>query len=113
MKNRLLLATDCKGSTAWHLAAGWAKLDALQKIFVLITENITPEEIKINFLLATDIKRNTVWYLAALRGKVDLLQKIWYLSKDHLTTEEIIYHFLLPQTVMELLPGTGQNVWAN
>jgi hypothetical protein len=33
IKNKLLLSTNIKGNTAWHMAAGKGELDRLQKIW--------------------------------------------------------------------------------
>jgi hypothetical protein len=53
IKNNLLLATDFKGNTAWHLAAEGGKPDVLKKIRDWANNSLTTEEIKI-MLLATE-----------------------------------------------------------
>jgi ankyrin repeat protein len=85
----LLLVPDSGGNTAWHRAAGWGKLDVLQKIWDLAKDNLTREDIKYKLLLATNGEENTAWHWAARWGKLDVLQKISDLAKDILTTEEI------------------------
>jgi endo-1,4-beta-D-glucanase Y len=52
--NKLLLATDNMGKTAWHAAAENGGLDVLQKIWEWAKENLTCEEMNNKLLLATD-----------------------------------------------------------
>jgi endo-1,4-beta-D-glucanase Y len=46
IKNKLLLGTESKGNTTWHVAARYGKLDVMQKLWEWATENLTLEEIK-------------------------------------------------------------------
>jgi endo-1,4-beta-D-glucanase Y len=71
INNKLLLATDNKGRTAWHVAASWGKLGVLLKIWEWAKENLTTEEINNKLLLATDSKGRTAWNLAAENAKLD------------------------------------------
>jgi ankyrin repeat protein len=53
-ENKMLLATDSEGHTAWHWAAYRNKLNFLQKVWDLAKENLTTGEIKDTLLLATN-----------------------------------------------------------
>jgi endo-1,4-beta-D-glucanase Y len=46
MRNEMLLRTDNKGRTAWHLAAYIGKQDVMQKIWDWAKEKLTTEEIR-------------------------------------------------------------------
>jgi ankyrin repeat protein len=68
IKNKLLLATDSEGNTAWHLAAREGELHVLQKIWEMSKDNLATEEIKNKLLLATDSKGTTAWQRAVFRA---------------------------------------------
>jgi len=54
INNKLLLATDCEGRSAWHMAEIWGKSEILEKVWELAKEKLTTEEINNKLLLATD-----------------------------------------------------------
>jgi hypothetical protein len=57
-KNKLLLATNTEGYTAWHFAALKVNTIALEKILDMAKGNLTTEREK-SFLLATNGEGNT------------------------------------------------------
>ena len=59
INNKLLIATNNEGRTAWHWAAGWANIEAFEKLWVCAKENLTTEEINNKLLLATDNEETT------------------------------------------------------
>jgi len=58
--NKLLLATDKKGSTVWHVAAKKGTPEILQKVREWAKEKLTTEEINNKLLLATNCEGKTV-----------------------------------------------------
>ena len=58
----MLLATDNKGSTFWHVAAERGEPEMLQKVWVCAKEKLTTEEINNNLLLGTDNEGMTGWH---------------------------------------------------
>jgi hypothetical protein len=52
MKNKLLLAANIKGNTAWHLTERWRGLDMFNKISVFLKDNLTTEEMKNTFFIS-------------------------------------------------------------
>jgi len=48
----LLLGTDNKGRTAWHLAAEKGNLEVRQKLWEWVQENLTTEVMKNNFFIS-------------------------------------------------------------
>jgi hypothetical protein len=54
MNNKLLLATDNMGKTAWHVAAENGQLDLLHIIWEWAKENLTTDEMNNKLLLATE-----------------------------------------------------------
>jgi hypothetical protein len=86
IKNKLLLATNSEGNTAWHLAAQWGTLDALQKMCNLVKDNLTREEIENNF---SNSEGNTAWQWQQ-RCEVNKTHCRKYgFAKDNLTMNEI------------------------
>jgi len=49
INNKLLLGTNYKGRTAWHLAARERNLEILQKVWEWDEEKLKTEEININY----------------------------------------------------------------
>jgi ankyrin repeat protein len=69
IKNKLLLATNSEGNTAWHLAAISGNVDVVQEIWNLVKEYLTTEEIESKLIIAKCHDRNTPRMLAAELGK--------------------------------------------
>ena len=100
----MLLGTDSKGRTAWHLAANEGNVQVLHKIFECAEKKLTREEINAKLLLGTDFEGMTAWHGAAENGKVQAMQEIWEWAEKKLTREEIKCKFLLHKTL-------GRNLW--
>jgi len=77
INNKLLLATDDMGRSAWHLAVEGSNLEALLKIWQWANEAQTREEIKYKLLLATDNMGRNIWQVAADQEKLTQLQQMW------------------------------------
>jgi len=93
--NKLLLAQDEEGRTAWQQAVFSHNIQVLQKLWECAKENLTAEEINNKLLLATDYEGRTAWHLAAEWGNLGILQQVWQWAKEKLTTEEINNKLLL------------------
>jgi aminoglycoside N3'-acetyltransferase len=76
IRNKLLLATDHKGRTVFHLAEEGNALQILQEIMKWTKEKLTTEEIN-KLLLATDHKGRTVFHLAEETYKLQILQEMF------------------------------------
>jgi len=44
INNKILLATDNQGLTAWHMAFEWGNRETLQKLWECAIENLTIDE---------------------------------------------------------------------
>jgi len=69
----LLLGTDSKGNTAWHLAAKRGDLEKLKKVWEWAEEKLTTEEINNKLLLGTDDEGSMDWHLAAECNQLETL----------------------------------------
>jgi ankyrin repeat protein len=70
----LLLGTDKKGMTVWHLVAKKCNLETLQKLLEWAKENLTREELINYLLLCADNDGRTFLHLAADRVNLKTLQ---------------------------------------
>ena len=70
----MLLCTDNKGWTAWHVAAIKGNLRILQQVWEWAREKLTTYEINYELLLGIDNKGWTAWHVAAVRGNLEILQ---------------------------------------
>ena len=77
----MLLAKAENKTTAWYWAVQKGTLELLTKIWELVEENLTTEELKNDFLIATIINGYTAWHLSVFSGKIKVLQKIWEWAK--------------------------------
>ena len=59
--------------TAWHLAAGKVKLEALGELWECANEEITPQESSNKFMVHKDDKERTDWYVVAKMCNLSLL----------------------------------------
>jgi ankyrin repeat protein len=69
VNNRLLLAENEYGQTAWHLAAEIGNIQTLSKLWECAKELLTAGELKSTLLLAKDIRGNTACEVAEKTGK--------------------------------------------
>jgi len=82
----LLLATDEKGRTVFHLAAKPDIPDTrvLQEILKWAKKKLISQEVN-KLLLALDHEIMMAWHGVARRLKPEILQNIWDLSENNLT----------------------------
>jgi len=78
IKNKLLLAKDKDGYTAWHRAADKGSLHALEILRNWAKEaELNPEEL----LLAQNGTGYTAWQIAAHKSHLEELKKLWVWAK--------------------------------
>jgi ankyrin repeat protein len=119
--NKLLLAQDKRGQTAWHLAACWGNIQVLDKLWDWAAMKLSKQELKDKILLAEDFSGNTAWKAAARTGNTEILQKRLESEKEEMTKEGVNKEFLLASvklrgTVWQMTPMKGylevfQKVW--
>jgi hypothetical protein len=80
--NKLLLAKDKWGQTAWHLAAKNGNIEILEKLWEWGKGTRTAEELCSNLLLAKDNMQHTAWHLAAKAANTAVLEKLNNWAKD-------------------------------
>jgi ankyrin repeat protein len=97
--NKLLLAKNIDGRTAWHLAAKGGNTKVWQNLWDWAVETFTLQEINNELLLAKDDFEETVWHRATKGGNTQLLEKILGWAKDTLTREELNNRLLLDKEV--------------
>jgi aminoglycoside N3'-acetyltransferase len=73
--NKLLLATDNKGRTVFHVAGNYNEQEVFQVLLNCAKENLTRKEVN-KLLLATDNKGRTVFHLAATFSELEVFQGI-------------------------------------
>ena len=87
--NKLLLAEDEEGRTAWHNAALSHNKEVSEKLWECAKRNLTADELRSELLLAKDHSEMNAWHLAAKQGKIEVLLKQWDLAKEILTIGEV------------------------
>jgi ankyrin repeat protein len=102
LKN-LLLTTDYRLGTAWHLAASQGHEKILEKLWAWGKEaQLSPEELKGKLLLAKNREGETAWHLAAEEGHEKILEKLWAWGKEaQLSPEELEDKLLLAKNFWE------------
>ena len=103
--NKLLLAQNIDGRTAWHLAAKGGNTKVWQNLWDWAIETLTLQEINNELLLAKDDFEETVWHRAAKGGNTHLLEKIWGWAKETLNREELNKRLLLDKQI------EGRTAW--
>jgi len=79
LKEKLLLAKDKDGRTAWHCAAFFGKLEGLKTLWSFA------KEVELNIdelLLAGAEQRQTALHLAAQNNHTEILQKLWVWTEE-------------------------------
>jgi ankyrin repeat protein len=88
-ENNLLLATDYKGRTGWHIAAKKGNIKILQQIWDWAKEQLEEKDLKHFFLLAKDNKEKTAWHAAARFGNIDVFNKLCKWAQSILSENEL------------------------
>jgi hypothetical protein len=86
--NKMLLAKDDLGSTAWHLTVYSHNIQVQERLWECAKRNLTAHELSKEMLFAEDCEGNNAWHLAARNGNLEVLLKQCELVKEKLTTEE-------------------------
>jgi hypothetical protein len=66
-----LFAKDSDEKTLLEHASYSGNVKILERIWKLVKEQLTPEELN-NLLLAQNKRRDTAWYVAAQRGEIGI-----------------------------------------
>jgi hypothetical protein len=85
MKNKLLLAQNKCGKTAWNNAASYKSAQILEKLWEWAKEvKLTRKELINKILLAEDEDGHTMWHRAAAegRGNSQELDMLWGWAKE-------------------------------
>ena len=80
--NKLLLAQNEKGQTAWHVAARWGNIKVLDTLWHWAVNKLATKVLKDNLLLAKDLSGNTAWNVAAREGNTDCRKYGRWLKMD-------------------------------
>jgi len=80
--NKLLLAQNEKGQTAWHVAARWSNIKVLDTLWHWAVNKLATKVLKDNLLLAKDLSGNTAWNVAAREGNTDCRKYGRWLKMD-------------------------------
>ena len=103
IKNKLFVAKDKYGNTAWHGAAQRGSLKALETLWIWAKE----AGLNINeLLLVQNEGGNTAWQLAAQTGHLKLLQKLGVWAKEAQVNRNDLKDKLLQATDQD-----GYTVW--
>jgi ankyrin repeat protein len=87
--NKMLLAKDKQGRTAWHQTAFSQNILVQEKLWECAKRNLTAHELRRELLFAEDHEGMNAWNLTVRKGKLEVLLKQWELVKENLTTEEV------------------------
>ena len=103
LKNKLFVARDQYGNTAWHGAAQRGSLKALETLWSWAKET----ELNLHeLLLDKNEEGNTAWQLAVKRGNFEVLEKIWAWAKEEeINRNDLKNKFLLAKD------KNGYTVW--
>jgi len=87
--NKLLLAQDEKGRTAWHQAVFSHNIQVSEKLWECAKRNPRAHDLRKKLLFAKDFNKMNAWHLAVQEGKIEVLLKQLELAKEELLTEEV------------------------
>jgi ankyrin repeat protein len=108
---KMLLAVDCTGRTAWHMAAEKNSVQALQIIWEWV-KAVTPTH-TFSLLLSQGTYSINAWQNAAAQGHVEVLEKLWdwakelQLKSDELRNEVVFSKNKFEQTAWHMAAGRG------
>jgi hypothetical protein len=93
LKKTMLLAKEKYGYTAWHTAARFGHLKALETLWSFAKE----EEInRVELLLSLSEEGEIAFYMAEQRNYQEILQKIWvWAEEEQLSSNELEKRLLL------------------
>jgi len=87
------------------LAAANSKLEALGKVWVCDSEELSPQEPNNKFSVTKDDKERTACHVVAKMGNVNILKKLWEWAKGRQTVDELEQTLFLAKHLM------GRTAW--